>query len=193
MHLSWRSYVNHVFLAFCSGQIIQRRVMHSLIPPAIQRGTCMRLVPSPIKPPQMAPAKVKKKAHILLFLLIFFVGPARSFGSDQMSCNILVTTTVGTSTKPTALDPTICPDAWNESKAIGMTSHQLMSSEIVSIAPSTDPPCTTAAAIKMIRVCHKKEPTITSRRRLPRRRVVCEKTRQPRQKQKMETRDLAQP
>ena len=71
--------------------------------------------------------------------------------------------------------------------------HQFISSVIVFREPSTAPPCTTAAAIQMIKVCVKKEAISVLRRSPPSQRVVREKKKHPTQKQIMEQKDLAQP
>ena len=105
-----RTLINHhTAVTLFSGHNIQTLATQSLMPPAIQSGVCILLVLSEMNPPATAPTSMATKAKTRLFLFIFFLrGPKRA-GSVDMSCNILVKTTVGTSANPSTRLPTICP------------------------------------------------------------------------------------
>ena len=100
---------HHTALTLFAGHNIQALATQSLMPPAIQSGTWILLVFSAMNPPATAPTSIATKAKTRLFLFIFFRRGPRSAGSVDMSCNILVKTTVGTSANPSTRLPTICP------------------------------------------------------------------------------------
>ena len=137
-------------LTFFSGHNIQELAMRNLMPPAIQSGICTLLVRSEMKPPATAPARIAKNAKTRLFLLMFCLSGPKRAGSVEISCNILVKTTVGTSVNPSTRLPTICPALWNDRSVIGKSCLQLMSGVMVSKLPFTVPPCIIAAVAKMI-------------------------------------------
>ena len=202
--LVWKLYVDPCRRAYSSfshytaftiffGHTVQAIAMSNLIPPAIQRGICILLVPSAMKPPATAPASIPTKAKTRLFLFRFCLkGPKRA-GSVEISCSILVKTTVGTSAKPSTRLPTICPALWKERSAIGNNCLHLMSLVIVFKLPLTVPACIIAAVTKMMSAWSRKEAVSVERRSGVRRREQRLKTKQPRQKEVMERKDLTQP
>ena len=123
-----------------AGHNIQALATQSLMPPAIHNGVCILRVFSEMKPPATAPTSIATKAETRLFLFMFFLKGPRRAGSVDMSCNILVKTTVGTSANPSTRLPTICPALWKDRSAIGNNCLQVMSSVIVSRLPLTTPP-----------------------------------------------------
>lgn len=175
------------------GHNIQELAMRILMPPAIQRGICILLVPSAMKPPATAPASIPTNAKTRLFLFMFCLSGPKRAGSVVISCSILVKTTVGTSVNPSTRLPTICPALWKDRSAIAKSCLQLMSGVMVFKLPFTTPPCIIAAVAKMISDWRRKEATSVERRSGVRRREVRLKTKQPRQKNVMESKDLTHP
>ena len=100
---------HHTAVTLFSGHNIQALATQSLMPPAIQSGICILLVFSEMNPPATAPTSIATKARTRLFLFMFFLKGPKSAGSVDMSCSILVKTTVGTSANPSTRLPTICP------------------------------------------------------------------------------------
>ena len=139
-----------VFFSAFSGHIVQLIATNSLRAPAIQSGVCILFVVSEMKPPATAPPSIPKNAKIRRFLLTFCVSGAKSAGSVAISCNMLVTTTVGTSANFSARLPTICPALWKDKSAMGKSSLQMMSSVIVRKLPFTFPDWTMPATAKIM-------------------------------------------
>ena len=134
------SSIRHTAETVFSGHNSQALATQSLIPPAIQSGICILLVLSEMKPPATAPTRIATKAKTRLFLLMFFLRGPKSAGSVDMSCNMLVRTTVGTSASPSTRLPTICPALWKDRRVIGRSCRHVMSSVMVSKLPLTTPP-----------------------------------------------------
>lgn len=184
---------NYTIVDLFSGHNIQAQVISIFIPPAIQSTTCILPVPSDINPPTTAPISMHVKASILLFLLTLSLIGAISFGSEERSQSIDVTTTLGISAKLNVLLPMIWPEDWKLKIAIGIRDLHTMSLGIVLKAPSTTPAWIIAADRRMSSDCRRNDATRVLRRSGPANRERCEKKKQPRQKQEIDVKDLAQP
>lgn len=163
------------------------------MPPVIQSATCICPVPSDINPPATAPINMEVNASARLFLLILSFNGAVSFGSEDRSHSIDVKTTLGISAKFNILLPIICPADWKLKRAIGISEIHTISLGIVPRSPSTTPAWMIAADTSMNSDCRRNDATRVLRRSGPANRERCEKKKQPRQKQVIDVRDLAQP
>lgn len=108
------------------------RVMISLIPATTHNAYSTPPVPLEIQPPAMAPTSVRTKAVILRFLLTFANGGASSCVSLIKSHSRLVTTTVGTSLRPSVRLLTIWAADWKLSSAIGASSFHRTAEPLVA-------------------------------------------------------------